>query len=171
MRLRLRTYSLCLACFFALIKTSLPRLALFAPAYERLVAVPMLDRTRGDRTALPLARGILEPPVERDNVEELALVLVVAVVVVAAARCAPSFAMMREREMRGFRVDGCVVIFVVVVVGGDAGARLVVGADPSSGRSELWVPLWAAVLVAVVVASAVATAAREVGLTGGGITA
>ena len=70
MRLRLRTYSLCLACFFALIKTSLPRLALFAPAYERLVAVPMLDRTRGGRTALPLARGILEPPAERDNVDE-----------------------------------------------------------------------------------------------------
>jgi hypothetical protein len=136
----------------------------------------MLERTRGGRTALPLARGILEPPAERDNVdddaEELALVLVLLVVVVAAARCAPSFAMMREREMRGFRVDGCAFIFVVVViVVGDAGARLVVGADASRGRSELWVPLRAVALVVVVVASAVAAAAREVGLTGGGMTA
>lgn len=62
-RLRLRIYSLCLTCFFALINTSLPRLALFAPAYERLAAAPMLDRARGVRTApLPLAlAGIFEP--------------------------------------------------------------------------------------------------------------
>ena len=60
-RLRLRTNSLCLTCFFALINTSLPRPTLFAPAYERLVAVAILDRTRGARTALPLARGIFEP--------------------------------------------------------------------------------------------------------------
>ena len=62
MRLRLRTNSLCLTCFFALINTSLPRPALFVPAYERLVAVAILDRTRGARTAPPLARGIFEPP-------------------------------------------------------------------------------------------------------------
>lgn len=61
MRLRLLTNSLCLTCFFALISTSLPRRALFAPAYERLVAVAILDRTRGPRTAPPLARGIFEP--------------------------------------------------------------------------------------------------------------
>jgi hypothetical protein len=85
-RLRLRTYSLCLACFLALIKTSLPRLAFFAPAYERLVVVPILDRTRGDRTALPLARGILEPPAERDNEAEGLAVEPVLVVVVAATR-------------------------------------------------------------------------------------
>jgi len=61
-RLRLRTNSLCLTCFFALIKTSLPRPALLAPAYERLVAVAILHRARGARTAPPLARGIFEPP-------------------------------------------------------------------------------------------------------------
>jgi len=61
MRLRLRTNSLCLTCFFALINTSLPRPALFAPAYERLLAVAILDLTRGVRTAPPLARGIFEP--------------------------------------------------------------------------------------------------------------
>jgi hypothetical protein len=122
----------------------------------------MLDRTRGDRTALPLARGILEPPADRDNVvvvvaEELAVVVVVLRVVVlvlaAAARCAPSLAMMREREMRGFRADGCVVIFVVVVV---------VNGDAAGGLSGLWV-------LAAVVAREVAAAAREVGLTGDSI--
>jgi hypothetical protein len=124
----------------------------------------MLDRTRGDRTALPLARGILEPPADRDNVdfEELAVVVVVLRVVVlvvlaVAARCAPSLAMMREREMRGFREDVCVVIFVVVV-NGDAAGTL----------SGLWVPLRAGVLAAVV-AREVAAAAREVGLTGDSI--
>jgi len=70
----------------ALIKTSLPRLALFAPAYERLVVVPILDRTRGDRTPLPLARGILEPPAGRDNEAEGLAVEPVLVVVVAATR-------------------------------------------------------------------------------------
>jgi hypothetical protein len=110
MRLRLRTNSLCLTCFFALINTSLPRPALFPPAYERLVAV--LDRTRGARTALlPLARGILElvvaaAAVGRNDDEE---------VVVDAARCAPSLAMMREREMRGFRADSDCPFAVVVV--------------------------------------------------------
>jgi len=69
-----------------LIKTSLPRLALFAPAYERLVAVPILDRTRGDRTALPLARGILEPAAERDNEAEGLAVEPVLVVAMAAMR-------------------------------------------------------------------------------------
>ena len=85
-RLRLRTYSLCLACFLALIKTSLPRVALFEPAYERLVAVPILDRTRGDRTVLPLALGILEPPAERDNEAEGLAVGPVLFVVMAARR-------------------------------------------------------------------------------------
>ena len=61
MRFRFRTNSLCLTCFFALINTSLPRPALFAPAYERLVDVVILDRTRGARTAPPLVRGIFEP--------------------------------------------------------------------------------------------------------------
>jgi hypothetical protein len=125
MRLRLRTNSLCLTCFFALINTSLPRPALFPPAYERLVAVAILDRTRGVRTALlPLARGILELVVAAaaavgrndDDADEE--------VVVAAARCAPSLAMMREREMRGFRADSnCpfVVVVVVPLAGGRSG--------------------------------------------------
>jgi hypothetical protein len=52
-RLCLRMYSLCLIHFFALISTSLPRLALFVPAYERLVATPMLDRMCSVRTAPP----------------------------------------------------------------------------------------------------------------------
>jgi hypothetical protein len=119
MRLRLRTNSLCLTCFFALINTSLPRLALFPPAYERLVAVAMLDRTRGARTALlPLARGILElvvaaAAVGRNDDEE---------VVVDAARCAPSLAMMREREMRGFRADSdCPFVVVVPLASGRSG--------------------------------------------------
>lgn len=102
-RLRLRTYSLCLACFFALISTSLARFAVFAPAYERLAAVPMLDRTRNVRAALPALClvGIFErPPLESDDTE--------GVVdddgdAAAAARCAPSLAMMREREIRGLR--------------------------------------------------------------------
>jgi hypothetical protein len=116
MRLRLRTNSLCLTCIFALINTSLPRPALFPPAYERLVAV--LDRTRGARTALlPLARGILElvvaaAAVGRNDDE----------VVVDAARCAPSLAMMREREMRGFRADSdCPFAVVVPLASGRSG--------------------------------------------------
>jgi hypothetical protein len=86
MRLRLRTNSLCLTCFFALINTSLPRPALFAPAYERLVAVAILDRTRAPP---PLARGIFEPVAvatvgreDDDSLDEDE----VAVVAVAAAR-------------------------------------------------------------------------------------
>ena len=128
-RLRLRTNSLCLTCFFALNKTSLPRAALLAPAYERLVAVDILDRTRGARTAPPLARGIFEPPavatVGRDdgNFDK-----VLVEVEVAAARCAPSLAMMREREMRGFRVDGncpfvVVAVIVAIIVRSVAGGR------------------------------------------------
>lgn len=147
-RLRLRTYSLCLTCFFALISTSLPRLALFAPAYERLAAVPMLDRTRRVRAAPPplALAGIFEPPapppppppaaVERESddaegMEDAA----------AAARCAPSFAMMREREMRGFRA---VAGLLVVVVADDARSR---------GLAAM---------------TATAAAASEVGRTGGG---
>jgi hypothetical protein len=119
MRLRRRTNSLCLTCFFALINTSLPRPALFPPAYERLVAVAILDRTRGARTALlPLARGILELVVAaaaaegRNDDEEVA---------VDAARCAPSLAMMREREMRGFRADSNCPFVVVPLAGGRSG--------------------------------------------------
>ena len=120
MRLRLRTNSLCLTCFFALISTSLPRPAVFEPAYERLVAVAILDRTRGARAAPPLARGIFElvvaTAVGRDD--DIADEEVVA----PAARCVPSLAIMREREMRGFR--SCP--FAVVV---DAVVRPAVDAD------------------------------------------
>ena len=145
----------------------------------------MLDRTRVDRTALPLARGILEPPAERDSDDDAALddddvvaeelapaVLVLVLVLAAVARCAPSLAMMREREMRGLRVDGCAVVFVIVDVKGDAGARLVVDADVNADEptAELWVASPAAVVV-VVAASAVAATAREVGLMGGGMSA
>jgi len=80
--------------------------------------VAILDRTRGARTALPLARGILELVVAAasaagrndDDADED--------VVVAAARCAPSLAMTREREMRGFRADS---IVVVPLAGGRSG--------------------------------------------------
>ena len=163
MRLRLRTNSLCRTCFFALINTSLPRPALFVPAYERLVAVVILDRTRGARAAPALARGIFElaaaTAVARNddgNVDE-------EDVVAAAARCVPSLAMIREREMRGFR--SCCP-FVVV----DAGARPALNAggiaddEVARGRSGLCVPL------RVPAASAVAAAAREVGFVGGGMT-
>jgi hypothetical protein len=159
-RLRLRTYSLCLACFFALINTSLPRLALFVPAYERPAAVPKLDRTRGVRTALPLARGILEVPPT--------VAVAVAVVgcddddddededVAVAARCAPSLAMMREREIRGLRVeDSC------------PGRDVDEGPGIASGPRRLGELCRSPVVVA---ASAVAAAVSEVGLTGGGMT-
>ncbi|KAI9462774.1 hypothetical protein BJY52DRAFT_109761 [Lactarius psammicola] len=148
-RLRLRMYSLCLTCFFALINTSLPRLALFAPAYERLAVAPMLDRARGVRTTpAPLAlAGIFEPPRataerERDDVvdeEDPA----------AAARCAPSLAIMREREIRGFRACcGCCCPPVTGLVGD---ARLGLGGgSPEAART------------------AAAAAASEVGRTGGG---
>ena len=86
-RLRRRTNSLCLTCFFALINTSLPRPTLFAPAYERLVAVAILDRTRGARTAPPLARGIFEPAaVATVGRDDGSLDENVAVEVVVAAR-------------------------------------------------------------------------------------
>ena len=118
----------------------------------------MLDRTRGVRTALPLARGIFDfklaaaapPPAERDGnaaVDDD----------VAAARCAPNLAMMREREMRGFHAGSC-------------------PPDAAAGRrSGLWEsPLAAAIVVVVVVlaaaASAAAAAVSDVGLTGGGMT-
>lgn len=111
-RLRLRTYSLCLACFFALINTSLPRLALFAPAYERLVAVPMLDRTLSVRAALPALAlvGIFEPrppPAAERESDDAEGIVDDDDDAAAAARCAPSLAMMREREIRGLRADGC----------------------------------------------------------------
>jgi hypothetical protein len=163
-RLRLRTYSLCLACFFALINTSLPRLAFFVPAYERLAAVPKLDRTRDDRTALlPLARGILEVPL---TVAVAAAVAVVECddedVAVDAARCAPSLAMMREREIRGLRVeDSC------------PGRDVDEGPGVASGPRRLGELCWlerSPVAVAAVAASAVAAAVSEVGLTGGGMT-
>jgi len=48
--------------------------------------VPILDRTRGDRTALPLARGIFEPAAERDNEAEGLAVEPVLVVAMAAMR-------------------------------------------------------------------------------------
>jgi hypothetical protein len=142
----------------------------------------MLDRTRVDRTALPLARGILEPPAERDSDDDAALddddvvaeelaPAVLVLVLAAVARCAPSLAMMREREMRGLRVDGCAVVFVIVDDEGDAGARLVVDADVNADEptAELWVASPAAVVV--VAASVVAATAREVGLMGGGMSA
>lgn len=169
MRLRLRTNSLCLTCFFALINTSLSRPVLFAPAYERLVAVAILDRARGPRTAPPLARGIFElaaaAAAGRDNVnadEEVAPA--------AAARCVPSLAMMREREMRGFRgdgncpfdVDAAVIVRLEVDAEGNADDEWPAVAG---GRSGLRVPPWTAV------ARVVAAAAREVGFVGGGITA
>ncbi len=138
----------------------------------------MLDRTRADRTALPLARGILEPPAERDSDDDAAIdddddVVAEELALAAVARCAPSLAMMREREMRGLRVDGCAVVFVIVDDEGDAGARLVVDADANADEptAELWVALPAAVVVVVVAASAVAATAREVGLMGGGMSA
>src|ERR1700761_2741457 len=108
-RLRLRTYSLCLACFFALISTSLPRLALFAPAYERLDAVPMLDRTLNVRAAPPALAlvGIFEPAAGREIDDTEGAVDVDAA---AAARCAPSLAITREREMRGLRGGCCVLV-------------------------------------------------------------
>jgi hypothetical protein len=162
MRLRLRTNSLCRTCFFALINTSLPRPALFVPAYERLVAVVILDRTRGARAAPPLARGIFEPAVATAAARNDGKVAEEDVVA-AAARCVPSLAMIREREMRGFR--SCP--FVVV----DVGARPALNAggiaddEVAGGRSGLCVPL------RVAAASAVAAAAREVGFVGGGMTA
>jgi hypothetical protein len=62
--------------------------------------------------------------------------------------------MMREREMRGFRADSnCPLVVVVVRSASDR------------SRSGLWVP------VRVVAASAEAAAVRELGFTGGGITA
>jgi hypothetical protein len=137
MRLRLRTNSLCLTCFFALINTSLSRPVLFAPAYERLVAVAILDRTRGPRTAPPLARGIFELEAaaaegrEDDNADE-------EVAPAAAARCVPSLAMMREREMRGLRVAGNCPFDVVAVA-----VRLEVDADVNAD-DEGW-PLVVAV--------------------------
>jgi hypothetical protein len=161
-RLRLRTYSLCLACFFALINTSLPRLALFVPAYERLEAVPKLDRTRDVRTALPLARGILEVPPT--------VVVAVAVVecddedVAVAARCAPSLAMMREREIRGLRVeDTCP---------GLAEGDVDEGPGVASGPRRLGELCWPerSLVAVAVAANAVAAAVSEVGLTGGGMT-
>jgi hypothetical protein len=104
-RLRLRIYSLCLRCFFALISTSLSRLALFAPAYERLAAVPMLDRTRSVLAALPALAlaGIFEPPPTAERESDDAEGMVDDDDAAAAARCAPSLAMMREREIRGLR--------------------------------------------------------------------
>ena len=169
MRLRLRTNSLCLTCFFALINTSLSRPVLFAPAYERLVAVAILDRARGPRTAPPLARGIFELAAaaaegrDNDNADE-------EVAPAAAARCVPSLAMMREREMRGFRgggncpfdVDADIVRLEVdaEVSADDEGWPAVAG-----GRSGLRVSPRTAV------ARVVAAAAREVGFVGDRITA
>lgn len=79
--------------------------------------------------------------------------------------------MMREREMRGFRVaDGVVGFAVVDDV--DAGARLAAVDADDVNDDACWAPLRAVLPLAVVVAaSAVAAAAREVGLTGGGMTA
>ena len=66
--------------------------------------------------------------------------------------------MMREREMRGFRADSNCPLLVVAAAA--AAVRL------PCDRSGLWVPLRV-----VVAASAEAAAARELGFTGGGITA
>ncbi len=144
-RLRLRMYSLCLTCFFALISTSLPRCTFFVPAYERLAAVPMLDRVRGVRIVLPPAArsGTLEPPpaAERENDDAEG-------VAEDATRCASSLAMTREREIRGFRPCGCCCCRCPV-----AGL-----ADARSGLS--WrIPD---------AARTAAAAASEVGRTGGG---
>lgn len=117
----------------------------------------MLDRTRGVRTALPLARGIFDfklaaaapAPAERDGNAAAA-----DDDDVAAARCAPNLAMMREREMRGFRAGSC-------------------PPDAAAGRrSGLWgSPLAAIVVVVLAAAASVAAAAvSDVGLTGGGMT-
>lgn len=142
----------------------------------------MLDRTRAVRTTalLPLARGILEPaPAEaRDDADDDDA-KEEEVVVAAAARCAPSLAIMREREMRGFRVGCCSCPVVDDGDEGDAGPpRLPVDEEPAKVTlavagdcsRRLWVPLWG-VVVEEAAASAVAAAAREVGLTGGGMTA
>lgn len=63
--------------------------------------MPMLDRTRNVRAALPALAlvGIFEPPLESDDAEGV----VDDDDAAAAARCAPSLAMMREREIRGLR--------------------------------------------------------------------
>lgn len=145
-RLRLRMYSLCLTCFFALISTSLPRLALFVPAYERLAAALMLDLARGVRTPPPplALAGILEPPRENAIAEGVADEEDAAVAA-AAARCAPSLAMMREREMRGFRACAC--------------SRC---CSPAAGLVNARSGLAAR--------TAAAAAASEVGRTGGGMT-
>ncbi len=149
-RLRLRMYSLCLTCFFALINTSLPRLALFAPAYERLAAAPMLDRARGVRTAPPLTlAGIFEPPraaAERENDD--AEGVVDEDDAAAAARCAPSLAMMREREMCGFRACCCCCCPLITGLVGDVRSGLV-RRSPEAAMT------------------AAAAAASEVGRTGG----
>jgi len=52
-----------------LISTSLLRLALFAPAYERLAAMPMLDRTRNVRAVPPALAlvGIFEQAAGRQS--------------------------------------------------------------------------------------------------------
>lgn len=82
-RLFLLAYSLFRTCFFA-DKTidSLLVLVPFTPAKDLLVPFAILDLTRGDGAIL--ARGITDEP--------------------EAARCAPSLAMTREREILGFRL-------------------------------------------------------------------
>jgi hypothetical protein len=55
LRVRRRVCSLCLKRFFALASTSLSRA--LAPAYDRLAAVPTLERIRGE-AADPLIRVI-----------------------------------------------------------------------------------------------------------------
>ena len=119
---------------------------LFAPAYERLVAVPMLDRTRSVRAAPPpLALvGIFEPApraTERESDDDAEGLLAEEGDAAAAARCAPSFAMMREREIRGFRCPPATAGFLAVD-------------DARSGLAAA--------------RTAAAAAASEVGRTGGG---
>jgi hypothetical protein len=106
----------------------------------------MLERTLSDLAALPALAlmGIFEPPPAAERESDDAEGIMDDGDAAAAARCAPSFAMMREREIRGLRADGCCCCFCwpPVVVG------------LRSGLAER--------------AKAAAATASEVGRTGGG---
>lgn len=123
----------------------------------------MLDRTRGDCTAPPLARGIFEP----------APAAAAAAVEVPAARCAPSLAMMRERDMRGFRAAASRPVFVDADGETDGRCSGLWTAPPPRTIVAGTVVVVVAVVVVMVVAVArvVAAAVRDVGLTGGKMTA
>ena len=109
----------------------------------------MLDRTRSVRVALPALTlaGIFEPARECDDDAEG--VVAEDAATAAAARCAPSLAMMREREIRGFRACCC--------------RSGLVDDDDDDARSGLGAPARPPGAT-----KAAAATASEVGRTGGG---